>query len=514
MSSRKAPAKAGKKTGKVKLTVTGDPATEIFVLDGSLAMVARGLGKLTARLAPGLYKLKFKAGPVIQWEHVSLEPGSKPITIQAPALQFSSAAPLMNTSKTHEYHMEHAQTQSRVVRRKLGSGGELFVFARAWTVEADRARVTDRHPAAALTLHDMHGTKLLDLRRASACDLTGDPWAGCNVELTPGSYRLRVRNREFGSLEQCIVVVKHWQTQVFLLAEPEEGTQELRVDLTSGSILMAPRGKGFRTDDPSFRLTEIARIALSDGRNVLSPGDMRQMLRNKFGNPMLGILGALALAGSPDYDRELLRVVVRELERLVPGHPDVGALRIVLDGRKALVARVIRALGTPPMVRQSWVLVRDLVRASGKVPADSLTSRVAPNLWGSGAWLTWMADRLEAKALPSAPRKKTQEARDMVRIVGLGQQMEQQTRKTRKPLTDLEATLLNYVLRSAKYSVRPAMQSLLEIHGFGTKSRAASLRALRSAKPLSVLQPEHIALALKLPDAQVRRAVQSLAAKL
>ena len=78
-----------KTVAPVQLSVRGDSATEIFVLDGALNLVHRGLGELHTQLVPGLYKVKFKLGPVVQEQHLFIEPGSQPVQLTAPALSFT-----------------------------------------------------------------------------------------------------------------------------------------------------------------------------------------------------------------------------------------------------------------------------------------------------------------------------------------------------------------------------------------------------------------------------------------
>lgn len=48
---------------KVALEViAADAATELFVVDGDFNLVARGIGRQTFDLAPGIYKIKARAG--------------------------------------------------------------------------------------------------------------------------------------------------------------------------------------------------------------------------------------------------------------------------------------------------------------------------------------------------------------------------------------------------------------------------------------------------------------------
>src|SRR5262249_7643555 len=72
--------------------------------------------------------------------------------------------------------------------------------------------------------------------------------AACNVELEQGSYLLRFERGNGLSIEQSIVVVARWQTQVFIaIQEGDDPSTELGVDVVDVAILMAARGEGFGT---------------------------------------------------------------------------------------------------------------------------------------------------------------------------------------------------------------------------------------------------------------------------
>jgi hypothetical protein len=171
---------------------------------------------------------------------------------------------------------------------------------------------------------------------------------------------------------------------------------------------------GFEPWRDDMELAEVARIALTDGRRIMSD-QLMQMLDGKFDNPMLGIFGAHILllsldraaeeaqadsakaptAGAADRPRlELtleahdLDVIVRNLRRLVgDGHPDVEALSLRASDPSL---RHRKPLTEPPMLRRSWSL---FVAASNDKP-----SLCPPDLWArirhltpSPPYLTWLS---------------------------------------------------------------------------------------------------------------------------
>jgi hypothetical protein len=368
-----------------KLTLeiqASDSATELFVIDGDHHLVDRGIGMLTTKpLDPGIYKIKARVGFETREQHVVLrEPGQK---VVLPPFAFASPALLRDTSKTHEYQVAAAETESHNVHFDKGQGSTIFIFARAWTPsQIQPSALRSINPAAGLSLCDQGGNTITYLETAGRVDnQVRDPWAACNVQLNPGLYRLSLALPSGERLEQTVVACPGWQTQVFLLQRDYGDSR--RADLPKASVLMA-QGMGFYNGDVGMRQAELARLGLTNERKVLS-SEVREMLRTKFENPMLGIYGAhlLLLEQSPDMD--LLRMVVNNLQGLLQyQHPDVEALALAIDVSGGYSFTV------PPMLRRSWSLVVNAtITRPDLVPAASLAASAAQNLWSEEPWLVW-----------------------------------------------------------------------------------------------------------------------------
>lgn len=402
------------------LVATGAPGTEIFVIDHAFRLVDRGLDLLTASLPPGLYKVKFRQGTALEEQYVTLEPGGGSVHVSPRDLRFSSPAPLAATRKTYETHVAAAAQASRHVHETIGAGSQLFVFTRQWSGGAQTAFPAGQHPATDLTLHDENGRLLLDLSQTGESNLSGDPWAASTVALKPGAYRLRLTAPGVTTLDQVVTTSSNWQTEVFLLQANYSNRDNplFRADLANASVLLARPGLGFAPDDSSLRLAELARLALAEGRVVVRAEDLQQMLFGKFEHPTLGIYAAHALIADlesrfppsndasvsiveragRDSQLQLLQTVVTNLSALTPDNTDVAALSLYVSGTSS------RPFATPPMLTRGWRLVADRsVTNPALVPADSLTARVAPFLWGSGPWVIWLADKVDA--LGAAPAR-------------------------------------------------------------------------------------------------------------
>ena len=161
--------------------------------------------------------------------------------------------------------------------------------------------------AEGLSLRDAKDPErvVLDIAgKATLPQASGELWAALNVALDPGSYLLRLQFPWGEAMEQTVVALRGWQTQVFLtmgnypnLKAHEQVAR--RADLTTASQLFvrlpdpaASAGAPPPTFDPDstdLRLTELVRIGLSDARSILPEEEFQEFLSGHFRNPMLGI---------------------------------------------------------------------------------------------------------------------------------------------------------------------------------------------------------------------------------
>jgi hypothetical protein len=309
---------------------------------------------------------------------------------------------LSGTSKSREYHVAGAESESKNVHVRAGTGSAIFVFSREWTASLDPSRQLPprANPAAGLWLLDAVGATVADLgTQARVRSDVRDPFAACNVAVDPGVYRLAVDVPNGGRLEETVVACAGWQTQVFLLQRNMNAGR--CADLPNGSVLMA-RGMGFLTNDATARQSELARLGLTNERRVLSAAVL-QMLDGKFDNPILGLFGGhlLLMNASPEIRRadgsiltrekkadvDLLGRVVLNLRGLVgSSHPDVEALALACVG-------TTHRFNAPPMLRRSWTLVVDRTISDRElVPAGSLAANAAAHLLSEEPWLVWTSD--------------------------------------------------------------------------------------------------------------------------
>jgi hypothetical protein len=408
--------------GRLHLTVkTVDPQSEIIVLDARGRFVDRALGpEHTFALERGIYRVKVLTGAEAEEKPVVLteEPGEP---LQFARAAFASPVPLVGTSTSHEYHVAAAVAESRHTHVKAGTGSSIFLLVRDWTPSGKserRERIVSK-PATGLSLYKIAGgaeTKVADVAEAGTSSLELDAWSACTVDLDPGVYELRLALPTGVALHQSIVASPNWQTQAFIFmrgyaaseSEPASATMEWRADLTGTSLLVAPN-KGFRPNEEILRLTELARVALATKNPVVSrnatrrlvPDELRQMVKQKCEDPMLGIYAAHLLLLESPFDAALFREVVRNLRALlILPHPDVEALALRADGEPPPPP-----FEWPPMLRRSWSLMVEASADRSDVISESLTDSMTAGLLSEGPWHIWetrstgLAEGPQARAL-------------------------------------------------------------------------------------------------------------------
>lgn len=363
-----------------------DRYTEIFVIDTSFDRRAAGVGRLEAEIPPGLYKIKYKLGHSSEEAFVRLNPGETR-RLEAPRFHFSSPAPLEDTRTTQERHMYPAAGLADEVQMDLGGGALLFVFTR-WMGPGD-STPTEGPAATGVVLVGPSGEILADLGRVGEHE-PADGWSAFGLRAPAGDYRLRYAVPGGPALEQALILQDGWQLQIFLPLEPGEGGPRVR---GSEATVFMRREPAFEPGDEGVRLTEMARVALLGGRQVIGPSEMHDMLWAKEDNPILGLLGALLLSLRPEPDLKLLREVTGNLGSVLGAtHPDVLALQAWLALRDADYPVPDLPVIHPPMTRRSWDLAVEAALAfPHEIPPGSMAEAVADRVMGGGVWLTWQA---------------------------------------------------------------------------------------------------------------------------
>lgn len=102
------------------LTVrAADNLTEVFLADSRFELIASGIGRVEATVAPGLYKARFRVGQIQTDSLIEVEAGARSKVFDGPAVQFASPAPLVQTLTYQQAQAEAAQKLSPLQARSL-----------------------------------------------------------------------------------------------------------------------------------------------------------------------------------------------------------------------------------------------------------------------------------------------------------------------------------------------------------------------------------------------------------
>jgi hypothetical protein len=229
-----------------------------------------------------------------------------------------------------------------------------------------------------------------------------EEWMGLSVLLPAGGYVLRVCRGidDKRAFDQALWLSRGWTTGLFI-AQNEEGPVP-----EAASVQMTKLKVGWEAFmDYSHQVVRIAELALAglrEGRQAVPAAQLSQLLHAKFENPMLGILGAHALLLQRNVNCDTLREVLGNLDALLPGHPDVMALR-QMSAKLLGVSPPVSGNTMPPMLLASYsgLLARD-AQDEGVIPAASLAESIAPSLLRQGTWTSWRPLSTDQSARVSA----------------------------------------------------------------------------------------------------------------
>ncbi|MFD0416995.1 hypothetical protein [Streptomyces sp. NPDC127108] len=374
MSSSDKPGTAGAERGpEVPFVVIPDtPSVLVTVTDEAMTEVTHGMGTIETTVAPGIYRIEQRFAGAVASQLV--EVGTTAFTARLPLPRIPAPAPVERTVTTQAAHREATLRWSTESTHRRGRPS-LMVLLRnlrpGWRFDPCALQITDGTGAAV---------------DGGETGWRADPqqgWAAWSGRLTPGGYRLRLRepSGEGLPLAQALWVSEGWTTLVFVGNGPY-GPQPQHA-----TVEMAPLGTGWRPADEALNLArEAALSGLRQGIDLTSDRQLFPMLDSGRLDPFLGIVGAHAMLLDRAPDLRRLDEVVRRLAPHVPGHPDLAALSTLFDGAAPQVS-------SPPMLAASCQL---LIRADGADPGvikdGSVAESVAEHLVGRGVWTTWLEE--------------------------------------------------------------------------------------------------------------------------
>jgi hypothetical protein len=365
------------------------PSARVRLLNDTGRVVKSGTGSIEWKGSPGIYEVQVEAGSAFKKELVAVGP-DRPSHHEV-SLVLDTVTPVRDSIAHHEFHAGPASDLSVSPTKSLGDRSRLVLFARVIDPE-----LSDDAPAVSYTAIELLDADGEVLAKLDDDGVAGPGFRAISVDLDPGVYRLRSRPRSrvssegSSTVEQTIVTCEGWTTLGFVPIWPDDG--EAAVEAMA--VHMVEMGLPFDTDSDGAETVTAAELALQGLRagEVLLPDDMlERLLYAKFANPMLGIYGGHALLMKRVPRWTLAETVVRNLRKIIPDHPDVVALHLLVkELRDADSDSRVPNQALPPMLRLSYeAIIRRDAREPGLIVAASVAELASARLRPDGAWARW-----------------------------------------------------------------------------------------------------------------------------
>ncbi len=385
---------------KAAVTVAvADLAAALEIVDGGFQVVAKGFGRIEANLPPGLYKARASVGGAAQERIFAVEEGEGGKEVMLDPVQFASPVPMDGTTTSHEYHQAAVHEAFDRPPLQRGNGAGFFLSLR----DPSEAPFNQTDETIDLYAQSFTGFRLrnatqtlIDYDQDALRDISHG-YVVLAAELDPGFYVLQWSSGQYGTLERPVLLAPNWITQLFLMIEPQGETGlPMRPNFADASVQMAPFEFSYPREK-YFRLSEIARQSLLQGRNIVEREVMNALLHDKFGNPVLGLLAAHLLLLDEKPRLNLLHIVMGNLGAMLGGDfPDMVALRLRLDQlekpQSSPPADV--SVSSPPLFKASWdILAQQAALNDAFFPPGSLCRDIADRIVDNGVWLAWRPPR-------------------------------------------------------------------------------------------------------------------------
>lgn len=356
---------------------TGDPLSRVQVFDGDDVLIAEADQAVDLRVRAGLYRLRVErlGGAAEDLVHVTSD---TQIGMTGPAR--ATPVPTVDSASSHEYYTEPSVRISRsYTDAPVGSApatGAIMVFVRARSA----AEYRGNDLSAGLALLRPGTDEVRDLTRAGRRGDHG--WFGVNFEAAPGAYVLSFAGPA-RPREMALWVAPGRQTRVFLHAGDEPV-------FATAAVQMEHKGSPFDPGSERSMLVDGALAGLQSPVRPVAEETLRRLLRAKFEDPMLGLIGAHLLLDGTTPDVDLLDLVHANLTALLgPDAPDV----------QAVAARIATAFDHPvevgrlhdvPMLRTGLDGLLDYAASDPQaIAAGSPLTSIAPHRLADAPWTTW-----------------------------------------------------------------------------------------------------------------------------
>lgn len=394
----------------VELSVTLDDDTQLRVLDSHGLSVNEQTGTFHNALPAGRYVIEVERHGLVRRRPIWLTPKRKTHEMSQSDfdLTYQSAAPLEGVSrgsKESEAPNDIAAALSTSgPLETIGHGAEIFLFVRAADV------LGRKNPARGIHLFDVSGNQLADLDQLEKItEIAPDhSWAAIRLAVAPGNYLLRFYSgaRHY---DRIVSTSEGFQTRVFLSYRRTD-RDHWGVDPGVASVLAGPLGQQFDARNEHSQMADIMLRALDSGEFDVEGRVVSAAMREKIGDPMLGVYLGIYLASclqraagrrhqgrgaensQAPNDRAIAQIelILMNVRSRFPDVPDLDILAAWLDVFNGGDASNVASLTVPPMLAASWPLIRQVeTRRHAYIAPDSLAYQSALAPLNAGPWFAW-----------------------------------------------------------------------------------------------------------------------------
>lgn len=310
---------------------------DLFGPAGQISIL--GLSSFEQEMVPGVYRARISGGWGTRDTLFVIEPkANQNIELDVP-LRFSSA-PMPDAIGHHEYYIA-SFIERGLTRDPLNVGDEdnsphLFFYLRMRD-ELHAQQYMQQHGVApklfqGLKLLDQEGRCLTEFNDDEVHEIPDIGMARFRAKIAPGFYRLVYTDSE-GKIEWLPLPVLApsqyiWDTDVTMLWDG-------RPQFSTMSLFTPIMRSGDHCDlcDYDMQVNTIDTViqTLATGQRVrdLKSETVRQLLSDKFANPMMGILGMHLYLLRDNLKPNNVKNILNNLQALAPGSPDVEALKVL-----------------------------------------------------------------------------------------------------------------------------------------------------------------------------------------
>lgn len=157
----------------------------------------------------------------------------------------------------------------------------------------------------------------------------------------------------------------------------------------TAKIFMPHVSQGFNPSDRYTQVVDAAVTTLQQGGDFFPKDAIDFLLREKFYDPMLGLLGAHFLLRRADLRENYVHIVLDNLENLIPGSPDVQALRLM--AAECLGWDIPRTpFDRAPILRPALeAVLRFSIDYPELTPEKGLLECIATRFYVDSPWTSW-----------------------------------------------------------------------------------------------------------------------------